>query len=104
MMPVIPVVRVPNFKEAVDLAKRAEQNNRHTASIHSLDIRNLSYMAKEMNTSLFIKNGPNYSGLGYQTEGYTSFSIGTFTREGLTTAKTFTWERKCTLVDYFNIV
>jgi acyl-CoA reductase-like NAD-dependent aldehyde dehydrogenase len=104
MMPILPVVRVQNFKEAVDLAKRAEQNYCHTASIHSLDIRNLSYMAKELNTSLFIKNGPNYSGLGYQTEGYTSFSIGTFTREGLTTAISFTWERKCVLVDYFRII
>jgi len=104
MMPVLPVVLVRNFKEAVDLAKQAEQNYRHTAGIHSLDIRNLSYMAKAVNTSLFIKNGPYYSGLGYQTEGYTSFSIGTFTREGLTTAKSFTWERTCTLVDYFNIV
>jgi acyl-CoA reductase-like NAD-dependent aldehyde dehydrogenase len=104
MMPVLPIIRVRNFNEAVDLAKQAEQNYRHTAGIHSLDIRNLSYMAKVINTSLFIKNGPFYSGLGYQSEGYSSFSIGTFTREGLTTAKSFTWERKCTLVDYFHIV
>jgi acyl-CoA reductase-like NAD-dependent aldehyde dehydrogenase len=104
MMPVLPIIRVRNFNEAVDLAKQAEQNYRHTAGIHSLDIRNLSYMAKVINTSLFIKNGPFYSGLGYQSEGYSSFSIGTFTREGLTTAKSFTWERKCALVDYFHIV
>lgn len=104
MMPVLPIIRVSSFQEAVDRAFEAEQGFHHSAGIHSLDIRNLSYMAKVMNTSLFIKNGPHYAGLGYQSEGYTSFSIGTFTREGLTTAKTFTWERRCVLVDHFRIV
>ena len=104
MMPVLPIVRVRNYSEAVDFALKAEQGFHHCAGIHSLDIRNLSHMAKVMNTSLFIKNGPHYAGLGYQSEGYTSFSIGTFTREGLTTAKSFTWERRCVLVDHFRIV
>ena len=37
-------------------------------------------------------------------EGYTSFSIASPTGDGLTRARTFTRERRCTLVDYFRIV
>lgn len=104
MMPVLPIVRVRNFDEAVELALKAEQGNHHSAGIHSLDLRHLSHMAKVMDTSIFVKNGPSYSGLGFEGEGFTSFSVGTFTREGLTTARSFTWERRCVLVDHFRIV
>jgi aldehyde dehydrogenase len=104
MMPVLPLVRVRNFEEAIDQAFRAEQGCHHCAGIHSLDLRHLSQMAKVMATTIFVKNGPHYCGLGFESEGFTSFSIGTFTREGLTTARSFTWERRCVLVDHFRIV
>jgi acyl-CoA reductase-like NAD-dependent aldehyde dehydrogenase len=104
MMPVLPIVRVRNFEEAVEQALRAEQGCHHCAGIHSLDLRHLSQMAKVMATTIFVKNGPHYCGLGFESEGFTSFSIGTFTREGLTTARSFTWERRCVLADHFRIV
>jgi hypothetical protein len=61
-------------------------------------------MAKLMDVSIFVKNGPSYAGLSFGGEGFTSFTIASPTGEGLTSAKTFTRERRCTLVDYFRIV
>lgn len=104
LLPVIPLVRFNNVDEAIDFAVQCEHNFRHTASIHSKNIAKLSRMAQAMNCSLFIKNGPNYSGLGFGGAGYTSFTIATPTGEGLTRARTFTRERRCVLVGYFRIV
>ena len=104
LMPVIPVVRMGSVDEAIDLAFKAEHGFRHTASIHSHDIEKLSRMARVMNCSVFVKNGPNFSGLGQGGAGYASFTIASPTGEGMTRARTFTRERRCTLVDYFRII
>ncbi|MFC1683464.1 aldehyde dehydrogenase family protein [Candidatus Zixiibacteriota bacterium] len=104
MMPVMPLVRVRNADEGIDLAVRAEQGFGHTAMMHSKNIDNLSRMAREINCSIFVKNGPSVAGLGYGGEGYTSFSIASPTGEGLTSARSFTRDRRCVLVDHFRIV
>jgi len=104
LMPVIPMVRVRNADEAIDLAIEAEHGYRHTAVMHSKNLDNLSRMAREFGGSIFVKNGPNLAGLGFGGEGFTSFSIATPTGEGLTTARDFTRMRRCTLVDSFRIV
>jgi acyl-CoA reductase-like NAD-dependent aldehyde dehydrogenase len=104
LMPVIPLVRMKSADEAIDLAVKAEHGFRHTALIHSHDIEKLSRMAKVMNCSLFVKNGPNFAGLGHGGAGYASFTIASPTGEGMTRARTFTRERRCTLVDYFRII
>jgi acyl-CoA reductase-like NAD-dependent aldehyde dehydrogenase len=104
LMPVMPLVRVKDVDAAIILAKEVEQGNRHTAVMHSRNIDSLSKMARTINTSIFIKNGPSYAGLGFCGEGYTSFTIASPTGEGLTTAVNFTRERRCTLVDSFRIV
>jgi len=61
-------------------------------------------MARMMDCSIFIKNAPNYAGLGMGGEGPTSFTIASPTGEGMTTARSFTRKRRCVLVDYFRIV
>lgn len=104
LMPVIPLVRVRNADEAIDLAIEAEHGYRHTAVMHSKNLDNLSRMAREFGGSIFVKNGPNLAGLGFGGEGFTSFSIATPTGEGMTTARDFTRVRRCTLVDSFRIV
>jgi aldehyde dehydrogenase len=104
LMPVMPLVRVHNADEAIDLAIEAEHGYRHTAVMHSKNLDNLSRMAREFGGSIFVKNGPNLAGLGYGGEGFTSFSIATPTGEGMTTARDFTRVRRCTLVDSFRIV
>lgn len=104
LMPLLPVVRMDNADEAIDLAVLCEHGFRHTASMHSKNIEKLSYMAKVMNCSLFVKNGSNFNGLAYGGAGYTSFTIAGPTGEGFTRARTFTRERRCALIDYFRIV
>lgn len=104
MMPVLPLVRVRNADEGIDLAIKVEHGFGHTAVMHSKNIDNLSRMAREVNCSIFVKNGPSVAGLGYGGEGYTSFSIASPTGEGLTSARSFTRERRCVMVDHFRIV
>jgi acyl-CoA reductase-like NAD-dependent aldehyde dehydrogenase len=104
LMPVIPVLRVPDVDTAIAMAKRVEHNFRHTASIYSTNIESLHKMASVMDCSIFIKNGPNFCGLGHGGEGSTAWTIAGTTGEGITTARTFTRLRRCTLVDYFRIV
>ncbi|MBN2602056.1 MAG: aldehyde dehydrogenase EutE [Candidatus Marinimicrobia bacterium] len=104
MMPVLPVVRMPNANSAIDIAKEAEHGFGHSAIMHSKNLDNLSRMAREMNCSIFVKNGPAYSGLGFGGEGYCTFSIASPTGEGLTNPRSFSRERRCVLVDHFRIV
>ena len=104
LMPVLPVARVASADEAIDLAIAAEHGFGHTAAMHSMHLGNLSRMAREINCSIFVKNGPLYSGLGEGGEGYSSFSIASPTGEGLTGPRAFSRERRCVLVDHFRIV
>jgi acyl-CoA reductase-like NAD-dependent aldehyde dehydrogenase len=104
LMPVMPLVRVKDVDTAIDLAVECEHGFRHTAIMHSLNIAKLTRMAKAMNCSIFIKNGPSYAGLGHGGAGFASFTIASPTGEGVTRARTFTRERRCTLVDYFRII
>jgi len=104
MMPVLPVVRVPDVDAAIDLARRAEHGFGHSAAMHSRDIDALSRMARVMNTSIFVKNGPIFAGLGEGGEGHTSFTIASPTGEGLTGPVAFSRLRRCVMVDHFRIV
>lgn len=104
MMPIMPVVRVANADEGIDLAVQAEHGFRHTAVMHSKNLDNLSRMAREMDCSIFVKNGPCLAGLGYGGEGYCSYTIASPTGEGLTNPRSFSRIRRCALVDSFRIV
>lgn len=104
MMPMLPIVRVPDFETGVALAKEAEHGYRHSAIIHSRNVDHMTYMAKAMDTTIFIKNGSCVAGLGLGGEGYLSYSIATTTGEGITTPKTFTRIRRCVMVENLNII
>jgi acyl-CoA reductase-like NAD-dependent aldehyde dehydrogenase len=104
MMPVIGVCTARDVDSAIDLAREIEGGCFHTASMYSRNIEKLSRMARVCDCSIFIKNGPNYNGLGHEGEGYTSFTIASPTGEGMTTARSFARFRRCTLVDSFRIV
>jgi acyl-CoA reductase-like NAD-dependent aldehyde dehydrogenase len=104
MMPVLPVVRMPDADSAIDIAIKAEHGFGHTAVMYSKNLDNLSRMARLANCSIFVKNGPSYSGLGEGGEGFCSFSIASPTGEGLTNPRSFSRERRCVLVDHFRIV
>ena len=102
-MPVIPIVRVKTVGEGVAAAVRAEHGYKHSAIIHSLNVERMTQMARELDTTLFVKNGPSTAGLGLGGEGYLSYSIATTTGEGITTPETFTRTRRCVMVDNLRI-
>lgn len=104
MMPIMPIVRVADVQEGIDFAVEVEQGNRHTAIMHSTNVDNMTAFARAVQTTLFVKNGPSYAGLGLGGEGHTSFTIAGPTGEGLTSARTYTRQRRCTLVESFRII
>jgi len=103
MMPMLPIVRVKSVEEGIERSIQAEHNYKHTAIIHSHDVENMTAMARALDTTLFVKNGPCMAGLGLGGEGYLSFSVATPTGEGITNPKTFTRTRRCVMVDNLRI-
>lgn len=104
MMPILPIVRVDNIDEAIELGVKAEHGNRHTAHMHSKNIDNLSRFARAVETTIFVKNAPSYAGIGFGGEGHTTFTIAGPTGEGITSARSFTRQRRCVMADSFRII
>lgn len=104
MMPILPIVRVDNIDEAIDLAVKAEHGNRHSAHMHSKNIDHLSSFAKAVETTIFVKNAPSYAGIGFGGEGHTTFTIAGPTGEGITSARSFSRQRRCVMADSFRII
>ena len=104
MMPILPIVRVDNIDQAIDLAVKAEHGNRHTAHMHSKNIDHLTRFARAVETTIFVKNAPSYAGIGFGGEGHTTFTIAGPTGEGLTSARSFTRYRRCVMSDNFRII
>ncbi|MBR5139504.1 MAG: aldehyde dehydrogenase EutE [Clostridia bacterium] len=104
MMPILPIVRVNNIDQAIDLAVKAEHGNRHTAHMHSKNLDNLTRFARAVETTIFVKNAPSYAGIGFGGEGHATFTIAGPTGEGITSAKSFTRLRRCVLSESFRII
>jgi aldehyde dehydrogenase len=103
MMPFLPIVRVKSVEEGIARAVESEHGYKHTSVIHSHDVEHMTAMARAMDTTLFIKNGPCMAGLGLGGEGYLSYSVATPTGEGVTNPKTFCRVRRCVMVDNLRI-
>ena len=103
LMPILPIVKVKDALEGIKVAKELEKGLRHTAVIHSKNIDILSKYAREMETTILVKNGPSYAGIGIGGEGYVTFTIAGPTGEGLTSARSFARNRRCVLVGGFSI-
>lgn len=103
LMPILPVVEVENFDKALEVALEIEQGLRHTAVIHSQLIERLSRVAKEMQTSIFVKNGPAFSGIGFRNDRELSMTVASVTGEGTVTARHFARTRRCVLCEGFSI-
>lgn len=99
MMPVLPIVRVRNLDEAIELAVKAEHGNRHTALMHSRNVEHLTRFARAIGTTIFVKNASSLAGVGFEGEGHTTMTIAGPTGEGLTSARTFTRQRRCVLAE-----
>jgi aldehyde dehydrogenase len=103
MMPFLPVVRVKSVEEGIEAARKSEHQYRHTSIIHSRNVEHTTAMARALDTTIFVKNGPCTAGLGLGGEGYLSYSIATPTGEGVTNPGTFTRARRCVMVDNLRI-
>ena len=99
LMPVLPIVSCRDFEEAAEYAVVAESGNRHTASMFSKNVDHMSYFAKRIETTIFVKNGATLKGVGIGGEGHASMTIAGPTGEGLTCARSFTRFRRCQLAD-----
>lgn len=97
LMPVVPVVPVTDYETGIDMAVDLEHGNRHTAVMHSRDVRRLDEMARRIQTTIFVKNGPSFAGIGIDGEGFATFTIAGPTGEGLTSARSFARRRRCVL-------
>lgn len=103
LMPILPIVTVKDFDEALPTALGIENKCHHTATMHSQNIQRLNLAAKKFQTSIFVKNGSSFAGLGFGGEGPTTFTIATPTGECTTTARNFARKRRCVLTDGFSI-
>jgi propionaldehyde dehydrogenase len=81
-----------------------DQGNRHPAMMHSMNVTHLTALARAIQTTIFVKNGPSYAGIGMNGEGASTFTIAGPTGEGLTSAKSLCRKRRCVLVDSFRVV
>ncbi len=103
LMPVLPIVRVPDFDAALAAALQAEHGYSHTAMMHSRDLGRVTRFGKAANCSIFIVNGSCANGLGYEGEGPTAWSITTPTGEGCTTPRNFARKRRLSIVGALRI-
>jgi aldehyde dehydrogenase len=99
MMPFIPVVRVGSVEEGIKAAKSAERGCRHSGSMFSNNVQNITLMGRELDSTLFAVNGSSMTGLGLGGEGFVTFSVATATGEGFTNPKTYTRTRRIALVN-----
>ncbi|WP_300522846.1 aldehyde dehydrogenase family protein [Aminiphilus sp.] len=104
LMPLLPMIRVPDFDAGLTAAKRLEHGFRHSACIHSNHVKRLSDMAREMETTMFVKNAPSYAAIGVDSDAPTAFTIATTTGQGATTPLSFCRTRRCVLSGAFRIV
>jgi propionaldehyde dehydrogenase len=107
LMPVVPIVSCPTFKDVLATAVEAEGGLHHTASIHSENLPNINQAAHRMNTSIFVVNGATYVGTGVGANGAhagaSALTIATPTGEGTATAKTFTRRRRLNSPEAFSL-
>lgn len=99
MMPILGIVRAKDIDDAIEKAVWLEHGNRHSAHMHSKNVDNLTKFGKAIDTAIFVKNAPSYAALGFGGEGFCTFTIASRTGEGLTSARTFTKQRRCVMSD-----
>ena len=54
MMPILPIVRVDTFDEAVEMAVKAEHGNRHSAHLHSKNVDHMTQYAKKQSVQQYL--------------------------------------------------
>lgn len=92
MMPLLPVVRVNGFDEALRLAIEVEHGFGHTAVLHSRSTEHITTWTGAIGTTIQVVNGPSYAWSGDEGEGFATMTVTTPTGEGVTSPRT--WVRR----------
>ncbi len=99
LMPILPVVRVRDFDEAVKGAVAADGGRGHTAMLHTNNTARITQYNKAMNCSVVVVNAPSYASCGLEGEGFLAMTIAGPTGEGYTRPRTFTRQRRLTIAN-----
>lgn len=97
LMPVVPLVRARDFKQAVEFAFKAEGGRGHTLVIHSRDIDRISALRNSYPCNVFVANGSSAAAEGIGGEGFLAMSLAGHTGEGFTNPSTFVKKRRVAL-------
>jgi len=103
LMPLLPVVRAKDIREAIEMAVEMEGGRRHSAMIHSKNVSHLSDFVRALGCTIMVKNGPSYASLGMGGEGISGVTVAGPTGEGITSPRTFTRRTRCSMVGEFNL-
>ncbi|AWW25875.1 aldehyde dehydrogenase [Acetobacterium sp. KB-1] len=104
MMPILPVVRCESFEQAKEWAVAAEHENKHSATIWSKNIDNVTAFGKMIDTTIFVQNGGTLAAFGVGGSGSNGPTIATPTGEGICDAGTFTRRRRFAMADGGNYI
>ncbi len=97
LMPILPIVRVRNFEEALDGAIAADGGRAHTGMLHTNDMRRVTRFTQAVNWNIVVVNAPSYACAGLGGEGFLAMTIAGPTGEGFTRPRTFTQQRRLTI-------
>jgi len=104
LMPVVPIVRVRDFDEALECAHESEHGFRHTSIIHSHNLDRITRFVQTMQTTVMIVNGGSMASMGFEAEGVITLTIAGTTGEGYTTPRTFAQQSRITMVDSVSVL
>ncbi|MFO7929497.1 MAG: aldehyde dehydrogenase [Candidatus Humimicrobiaceae bacterium] len=104
LLPVVPILLVDTFEEAVEIAVRVEHGFKHTAMIHSNNLERITNFGQRIGTTNYIVNGHSQRSAGKVSEGGTAWTLAGATGEGHASPRTFTRQRKITFYGSMNFV
>jgi propionaldehyde dehydrogenase len=104
LMPVVPIVRVRDFDEALECALKSEHGFHHTSIIHSHSLDRITRFAQTMQTTVMVVNGCSLASMGFEAEGTITLTIAGTTGEGYTTPKNFAQQSRITIVDAISVL
>ena len=99
LMPILPVVRVQDFEEALSGAVRAEGGRGHTGMLHTRDMSRVTRFRQAMNCSVIVINQASVAAAGFGGEGFLAMTIAGPTGEGFTKPTSFTRQQRLTVAN-----
>lgn len=103
LMPVVPIVRVQDFDEALECALKSEHGFHHTSIIHSHNLDRITRFVQTMQTTVMVVNGGSLASMGFEAEGNITLTIAGTTGEGFTSPRNFAQQSRITMVDSISV-